>query len=76
MGKVQGDPNFRSFYEHFLSLKSEAVKDLNQLEEENDLGNIEYKLKFANLSLDRIQHRTTQMKFRLDVRKHVFIIFF
>lgn len=38
------------------------------LEKEDDYGNVEYKLKLANPSLERVEHLTTQMKFRLEVR--------
>lgn len=34
-------------------------------EQEDDHGNREYKLKLVNPSVDRIEHLTTQMKFRL-----------
>ena len=37
------------------------------LEEEKYYGNIEYKLKLANPTMDRVQHLTTQMIFRLEV---------
>ena len=40
---------------------------VHQFEQENDYGNVEYKLKLANPSLDRVEHLTTQMKFRLQV---------
>lgn len=36
-----------------------------QMEQEDDFGNVEYKLKLANPSFDRVEHLTTQMKFRL-----------
>ena len=37
------------------------------MEQEDDYGNIEYKLKLANPSIERVEHLTTQMKFRLEV---------
>lgn len=37
------------------------------MEKEDDYGNVEYKLKLANPSLERVEHLTTQMKFRLEV---------
>ena len=36
-----------------------------RVSEENDYGNIEYKLKLIDSSHERIQHLTTQMKFRI-----------
>ena len=33
---------------------------------ENDYGNCEYKLKFDNPSMNRVDHLTTQMIFRLN----------
>jgi GTPase len=47
-------------------LKDIAKLDTTMMEQEDDHGNIEYKLKLANLNQDRIEHRTTQMKFRLQ----------
>ena len=38
----------------------------DHLIEEDDFGNIEYKLKLVDPSLERIQHLTSQMKFRLE----------
>lgn len=35
--------------------------------EEDDFGNVEYKLKLANPTIERVEHLTTQMKFRLGV---------
>jgi len=37
------------------------------MDKEDDYGNIEYKLKLANPSIERVEHLTTQMKFRLEV---------
>jgi GTPase len=34
---------------------------------EDDYGNIEYKLKLVQPTLERVEHLTTQMKFRLEV---------
>ena len=42
------------------------------MDKEDDFGNIEYKLKLANPTLERVEHLTTQMKFRLEVKnKHI-----
>jgi GTPase len=40
------------------------------MDKEDDFGNIEYKLKLVNPDLDRVEHLTTQMKFRLEVTKY------
>lgn len=34
--------------------------------EEDDYGNTEYKLKLVDPSMERVQHLTSQMKFRLE----------
>lgn len=36
---------------------------------EPDCGNVEYKLKLQQLTMDRVEHLTTQMKFRLNEGK-------
>lgn len=44
----------------------EGLRDkVSEFAAENDYGNVEYKLKLANPSFDRVEHLTTQMKFRL-----------
>ena len=40
------------------------------VDEEDDFGNIEYKLKLVNPTLERVEHLTTQMKFRLEVCRY------
>ena len=40
---------------------------MRKLEPEKYYGPIEYKLKLANPTMDRVQHLTTQMIFRLEV---------
>ena len=39
---------------------------LNEIKPENDYGNTEYKLKLVDFTLDRVDHLTTQMIFRLN----------
>jgi hypothetical protein len=57
--------------ESFLNEAYEGyiLKPKNQIErltQEDDYGNIEYKLKLVNPTSDRVAHLTTQMKFRLQ----------
>jgi elongation factor 1-alpha len=49
----------------YFTLCSEAEVEL-LLPEEPDEGNTEYKLKFDKPSMDRVQHLTTQMIYRLN----------
>lgn len=37
------------------------------LPQEDDAGNIEYKLRLTNLTMEKVRKRTTQMAFRLKV---------
>jgi GTPase len=53
------------FYE--LKKKGQNQEEINFFEKEDDYGNVEYKLKLANPSIERVEHLTTQMKFRLEV---------
>lgn len=39
---------------------------LKEVKAESDKGNMEYKLKFDNPTLNRVTHLTTQMRFRLN----------
>ena len=39
---------------------------MNEIKPENDYGNTEYKLKLVDFTLDRVDHLTTQMIFRLN----------
>ena len=68
MREVQEDSNFKAFYAKYLSLQEEAMKieQLTDIRAEKDYGNIEYKLKFDNPTLNRVDHLTTQMIFRLN----------
>ena len=65
---VQEDANFKAFYTKYEQLKAAAM-DLDELAEikpERDQGNCEYKLKLVDFTLDRVDHLTTQMIFRLN----------
>jgi len=50
-------------YDNYQTKPSELIEKLNK---EDDYGNTEYKLKLVNPPPERIQHLTTQMKFRLQ----------
>lgn len=42
------------------------IFDINNLNPENDDGNIEYKYKLTNFTPEKMEKRTTQMKYRID----------
>jgi len=46
------------FYELQKKSQAEGLKVL-RMEKEDDYGNIEYKLKLANPSIERVEHLTT-----------------
>jgi hypothetical protein len=67
---VKGDPNFEAFWQRFLTLKDSidnSAQPCPAFPRENYFGNTEYKLKLVNPDLNRVEHLTTQMKFRLKV---------
>ena len=45
----------------------EAGELMPNLPQEDDAGNVEYKLRLTNLTLEKVRKRTTQMAFRLKV---------
>jgi hypothetical protein len=51
-----------------LVLEKESIHNdkLNEIKCESDYGNTEYKLKLDNPTLNRVDHLTTQMIFRLN----------
>lgn len=65
---VREDPKFTNFYGKFESLKekAESIECLKEVPPEKDYGNMEYKLKLDNPTLNRVDHLTTQMRFRLN----------
>ena len=48
-------------------LADEAGLIMADLPKEDDNGNIEYKLRLTNLTMEKVRKRTTQMAFRLKV---------
>jgi GTPase len=40
---------------------------MSDLPKEDDAGNVEYKLRLVNLTVEKVRSRTTQMYFRLKV---------
>lgn len=44
----------------------EEKGSIEELDPEDDYGSTEYKLKLVNPSKERLEHLTTQMKFRLN----------
>ena len=68
--EFKDDKNFEAFFGRFLDLQQKCDLEKITTQEyakEQYFGNIEYKLKLANPDLDRVEHLTTQMKFRLKV---------
>lgn len=49
----------------------EAGVEMANLPQEDDAGNVEYKLRLTNLTMDKVRKRTTQMAFRLKVSLHI-----
>ncbi len=67
---VKDDQNFEAFFRKYLEIQQKCDLEGQTTQEyakEQYFGNIEYKLKLANPDLDRVEHLTTQMKFRLKV---------
>lgn len=66
--EVQDDENFKVFFQRYqtLQFESDNLDKLAEVKAENDYGNCEYKLKFDNPTLNRVDHLTTQMIFRLN----------
>lgn len=83
--EIKDDKNFKAYLSKFYELKKkcESQTEIEALVKEDDYGNVEYKLKLANPSIERVEHLTTQMKFRLEVRiyspqgfcERIFLIF-
>jgi GTPase len=65
---VAEDPNFKVFFDRYKKLEISSLNQerLNSVPAEKNSGNIEYKLKLENPSIDRVDHLTTQMIFRLN----------
>lgn len=76
--EISDDSNFLQFLERFAKLKAQCIADgqkVKSMEQEDDFGNIEYKLKLVNPTFDRVEHLTTQMKFRLEVKLFFYLTF-
>ena len=57
LGEIKDDENFIAFFNKYQSLKQKAEEEkdqVTQLNKEDEYGNIEYKLKLANPSMDRV----------------------
>lgn len=64
------DEDFGKIYNEFMEKAQEAVEAgeiMPNLPQEDDAGNIEYKLRLTNLTMEKVRKRTTQMAFRLKV---------
>ena len=53
-------------------LADEAGLIMADLPKEDDCGNVEYKLRLTNLTMEKVRKRTTQMAFRLKVSQRCF----
>ena len=62
---------FKALHERFEQLAAEeeerSEEAADDLEPEQDDGNVEYKLMLCGLTMGKIKKRTTQMSFRLSV---------
>ena len=59
------NPQFHQLYEDYVLLSENAEEEL-LLPYEPDNGNVEYKLKLQSLTMDRVDHLTTQLIWRLE----------
>ena len=63
------DPEFIALHQHLerLMIEEEQLTDepAPNLPPENDYGDTEYKLKLCNMTMFKLDKRTTQMRFRL-----------
>ncbi len=59
------DPEFHQLYEDYVLLSENAEEEL-LLPYEPENGNVEYKLKLQSLTMDRVDHLTTQLIWRLE----------
>lgn len=59
------DPDFKKLYFDYELLSQNAEREL-ELPYEPENGNVEYKLKLQLLTMDRIDHLTTQLIWRLE----------
>lgn len=72
--EVSGDPDFDAFFERFLQLKLQTEQFKSPIPwypKENGNGDTEYKLMLTEVDQDKLEHRTTQMKFRIREGKGV-----
>lgn len=70
--QIIADPEFEKLFTDY-QLMAEEVDEagvlMADLPKEDDAGNIEYKLRLVNLTVEKVRSRTTQMYFRLKVSK-------
>lgn len=59
------NPDFHKLYEDYYTMSQNAEKEL-LLPYEPENGNVEYKLKLQSLTMDRVDHLTTQLIWRLE----------
>ena len=62
--ECQAEQGFQELYTQYRLLKADAEPEL-RMPAEDDYGNCEYKLKLGSPPLSIVEHRITQMKFRL-----------
>lgn len=66
--QIEDETPFEIGLEAFIQREysTEAKNRIEELDPEDDYGSTEYKLKLVNPSKERLEHLTTQMKFRLN----------
>ena len=60
--EISDDSNFLAFLERYQKMKAQCLAEghkVYNLDQEDDFGNVEYKLKLVNPSIDRVEHLTT-----------------
>ena len=68
--QIISDPEFEKLFNDYQVMAEqvdEAGVLMSDLPKEDDAGNIEYKLRLVNLTVEKVRSRTTQMYFRLKV---------
>lgn len=68
--QIISDPEFEKLFNDYQQMAEEVDEAgvlMADLPKEDDAGNIEYKLRLVNLTVEKVRSRTTQMYFRLKV---------
>jgi hypothetical protein len=68
--QIISNPEFEKLFNDYQQMAEEVDEAgvlMPDLPKEDDAGNIEYKLRLVNLTVEKVRSRTTQMYFRLKV---------